>query len=241
VVTALYDTTITHVRATPLRHRFSYRSYCWLVDLDDLPRLPRLLRPLARFEARDHVGDPRASIRVNLEALLTLRGLQPDGGQILMLANARVLGYSFNPISVFWCYRRSGDLLCVVAEVHNTYGGRHAYVVAPDERGRAVVAKELYVSPFHPVDGEYRLTLPEPGEALALTVALHRPGARPFVASVRGRRQPATTGAVLRASVRTPVAPLLGMARIRWHGIRLWRRGLPVVPRPTPSELEPTR
>lgn len=242
LVTALYDTTITHVRTTPVRHGFTYRSYCWFVDVDDLPRLPLLLRPLARFEARDHVGDPQSTIRQNLDELLAEHGIELDGGRILMLANARVLGYTFNPISVFWCHDRSGALRCVVAEVHNTYGGRHAYVVQTDERGRARVAKELYVSPFNPVDGEYRLSLPEPDAALGLVVTLHRPGAAPFVASVRGRRRAATPTSILRASVRVPAAPLLGMARIRWHGLRLWRRGLPVVPRQTTaSELEESR
>jgi DUF1365 family protein len=235
VVTALYDTTITHDRATPVGHRFSYRSYCWLVDLDDLPRLPRRLRPLARFEARDHLGDPCASLRTNLDALLAVHGIDLAGGRILMLANARVLGYSFNPISVFWCHAPEGSLRCVVAEVHNTYGGRHAYVVQTDVRGRATVGKALYVSPFNPVDGEYRLSLPEPGDSLRLTVALRRPDTAPFVATVRGRRRAVTTAAVLRASVRVPVAPLLGSARIRLQGIRLWRRGLPVQPRPGPG------
>jgi DUF1365 family protein len=234
-VTALYDTTITHLRTTPVRHRFSYRSYCWLVDLDDLPRLPRLLGPLARFEARDHVGDPGATLRANLDTLLAGHGIDLAGGRILMLANARVLGYSFNPISVFWCHARDETLRCLVVEVHNTYGGRHAYLVETDARGRAAVAKQLYVSPFNPVDGEYRLSLPEPHERLRLVVTLHRPGAAPFVASVRGLRRPVTAAAVLRAGIRVPAAPLLGMARIRLQGLRLWRRGLPVQPRPEPD------
>ena len=96
------------------------------------------------------------------------------------------LGYVFNPLSLFWCHDPSGALVCVIAEVHNTYGQRHRYLLRPDDAGRADTEKQFYVSPFYPVDGSYRMSLPEPGDALALTITLHRPGATPFVASVRG-------------------------------------------------------
>ena len=190
-MTAIYEVDITHVRAAPVRHEVHHRSYQWLVDLDDLPRLPRALRALARFEARDHLGDPRRSLRENVDALLAEHGIDLRGGRVTMLANARSLGYVFNPLSLFWCHDPDGLLTCVIAEVHNTYGDAHAYVVRPDAAGRAETEKQLYVSPFYPVDGYYRMSLPEPGERLALTITLHRPGQAPFVASVRGARTPA--------------------------------------------------
>ena len=150
---------------------FRYRSYLWLVDLDHLPRVPGL----ARFRARDHLGDPRASIRANLDRFLAARGVDLGGGRVTMLAHARVLGYVFNPLTVYWCHRPDGTLACVVAEVHNTYRQRHAYLLHTDERGRAEVPKEFYVSPFYPVDGCYRMSLPEPDATLALSVRLDRP------------------------------------------------------------------
>ncbi len=107
---AIYDTRIAHVRHTPLRNAFSYRSYAWLVDLDDLPRPPRSLRALAQFRAEDHLGEPDRTLRQNVDALLALHGVDLSGGRILMLANARVLGYVFNPLSVFWCHHADGSL-----------------------------------------------------------------------------------------------------------------------------------
>ena len=104
---------------------------------------------------------------------------------MLMLAHARVLGYVFNPLTVFWCHHADGTLACVIAEVHNTYGQRHAYLVHTDARGRARTEKALYVSPYHPVDGWYQMSLPRPGPRLALSVTLHRPNGHRFVASVR--------------------------------------------------------
>jgi len=244
---ALYECRITHVRTAPLRNVFTYRTYQWLVDLDDLPRPRRPLRLLAGFAARDHLGDPRRTIRENLDAFLAGRGVDLGGGRVLMLAHARVLGYVFNPLTVYWCHRADGALTCVVAEVHNTYGERHAYLLRTDQRGRAQAAKEFYVSPFFPVDGGYRMSLPEPGPRLALSVVLDRPvepnepggrRGRALIAGMRGSRIPLTTSSLLRAAIRHPLATVAVSGRIRWQGVRLYLRGLPVVARPRHAPQE---
>ena len=229
---AIYRTAISHVRQTPLKNAFAYRSYSWFVDVDDLPRLPRLLRPLAEFRAGDHLGDPGASIRANVERYLRTEGIEPDGGPIHMLTSARVFGYVFNPLTLFWCYGTNGELRCVVAEVHNTYGERHCYLLRTDPSGRASVPKAFYVSPFNDVDGEYRMKLPAPGERLAVSIVLEREGHRPFVATMDGRRKPATLRNILAAAVAVPAAPMLVSAFIRLQGVKLWARRLPVVARP---------
>lgn len=235
---AIYRTAISHVRRTPLKNAFTYRSYSWFVDVDQLPRLPFLLRPLAVFLAGDHLGDPDASIRSNVERYLRTQGIEPDGGAIHMLASARVFGYVFNPLSIFWCYRANGDLECVVAEVHNTYGERHCYLLKTDTAGRASVPKAFYVSPFNDVDGQYRMKLPAPGERLAVSIVLEREGHKPFVASMDGTRRPATLRNILAAAAAVPAAPLLVSALIRVQGITLWARRLPVVARPHHSAQE---
>ncbi|WPU07813.1 DUF1365 domain-containing protein [Pseudarthrobacter oxydans] len=229
---ALYRTSISHVRRTPLKNAFTYRNYSWFVDVDQLPRLPFLLRPLAVFKAGDHLGDPHASIRSNVERYLRTQGIEPDGGAIHMLTSARVFGYVFNPLTLFWCYRTSGELECVVAEVHNTYGERHCYLLRTDAAGRASVPKAFYVSPFNDVSGQYRMKLPAPGERLAVSIVLQREGHRPFVASMDGIRRPATLRNILAAALAVPAAPLLVSALIRVQGITLWARRLPVVARP---------
>jgi DUF1365 family protein len=228
----LYECVISHARSAPLRNTFTYRSYQWLVDLDHVPRLGPGLRLLARFEARDHLGDPQRSIRQNLDRFLAERGVDLAGGRVTMLANARVLGYVFNPLTVYWCHRADGALACVVAEVHNTYGQRHAYLLHTDDRGRAQLPKEFYVSPFYPVDGRYRMSLPEPGDRLSLSVVLGRPDGHSFAASVHGRGVPATARALIRATARHPWSTAAVTVRIHWQGIKLYLRGLRVVPRP---------
>jgi DUF1365 family protein len=236
VTPALYAAEVRHARRRDLETAFAHPTYLWLVDLDELPRLPRWLRPFARFRAADHLGDPDRTIRANVDTFLAAHGVDLAGGRVSMLANARVLGHVFNPISVFWCHRADGSLACVIAEVHNTYGERHCYLLQPgdgdgDDRYRA--AKEFYVSPFLTVDGHYTMRLPEPGERLGIAVTLHQEGAPAFVATLTGRRRTATPREVARTVLRRPLVTLRTSALIRRHGIALWLRRLPIVARPT--------
>ena len=229
---AIYRTSIAHVRRTPLHNAFTYRSYSWYVDVDRLPSVPWPLRPLADFRVADHLGDPDGSLRGNVERFLRTRGIEPDGGRITMLASARVFGHVFNPLSLFWCHDAAGDLRCVVAEVHNTYGERHCYLLETDDAGRASVPKAFYVSPFNDVEGQYRMKLPEPGERLAVSIVLEREGHKPFVATVDGERHEASVPNILAAALAVPLAPLRVSAQIRWQGIKLWARRLPLIKRP---------
>jgi DUF1365 family protein len=239
---ALYDVLIAHVRRTPLRNAFEYRGYLWLVDLDDVAAgrlvqgrpLPRWLRSQARFEAADHLGDPASSIKDNVVALAGEHGID-DVDRVLMLASARSgVGRAssvFNPLSTHWCYRADGSLACIVAEVHNTYGQRHAYVLRPDEAGRAQADKDFYVSPFFEVEGRYLMRFSEPGPRLRISMALQQHGSTPFTASVRGEARPATARSVFLAALRFPLMSLRVSVLIRLQGGKLWLRRLPVVPR----------
>lgn len=147
-----------------------------------------------------------------------------------MLANARVLGHVFNPITVFWCHRPDGTLACVVAEVHNTYGERHCYLLDPGDQ--VSVAKEFYVSPFLEVSGKYVMRLPLPGDRLALTIKLVQDGRIPLVATLHGIRTPAGTAAIVRAVITRPLVTRMVSLLIRRHGIALWLRRVPIVARP---------
>jgi len=241
-VPALYSCRIAHVRTTPRRYALRHRTYLWLIDPDRPPRLPFPLRALARFDPRDHFTGDRPTIRAGLDAFLAERGIHLGGGKVVMLTHARVLGHVFNPLTLYWCHGPGGEPRCVVAEVHNTYGGRHCYLLHPDEAGGEVrTDKEFYVSPFLPVDGRYRMRLPLPGPRLDLTVHLDREGARTLTATVRGTRRAATVPALLRLALRHPWSTLAVSAAIRVHGVRLYLRGLPVQPRPDHRTTENVR
>ncbi len=230
---ALVVGSVTHTRRRPLTHTFTYRHYTWLVDVDALPRYRRPLSWLARFDEADHLDGGRAGggLRGDVVRFCAARGVAvaPDD-RILMLAHARALGHVFDPMSAFWVLRPDGTVVAVVAEVHNTYGGRHAYLVRPDTTGRAVVPKEFYVSPFNPVTGTYRMRLVLDEEEAAVSIRLLVDGAPVVDAGVSGAVLPATPRAVLRTALRHAVMPLRVTALIHVHGIALWLRRLPVMP-----------
>ena len=233
---ALYRTTISHTRREPFERSFTHRSHTWLVDVDELPDHRPLAFARGTFEARDHLGSPDRTLRQNLEAFLATEGVTLDpAGRILLATQPRAFGYCFNPISVWWCLDHLGRLEATVVEVHNTYGDRHAYLVDPDEQGRASTDKAMYVSPFHGTDGHYELAVPLPGDRMHVAVTLHAEGTR-FSASLAGHRTD-------RGTVRSTTAAVRGSALIRMHGIWLWLRRLPIRPRPTHAQLavQPTR
>jgi DUF1365 family protein len=229
---ALYRTRITHLRRSPVHHYFEHHGYSWYVDLDDLPRLPHWLQPFARFDALDHFdGEPNDTLRQRVDAFLADRDIDLRGGRVTALLQARVLGYVFNPLSLYWCHDADGVLRHIVAEVHNTYGDRHAYLLPPDGVRPAMVTKKLYVSPFNDVDGYYLVRAPRPDDTLDVTISLHRDNQPAFVATLRGTRRPATRREVMRLQMVSPLAPLMGALGIRVQGVTLWLRRVPVVPR----------
>ena len=234
----IYFATTGHRRNTnapgAVSRTFNYSTCYWLVDVDDLPVLPRPLRRVVSFQARDHFGDPEAQISDNARAVLAENGLAAD--RILLLTCPRTAGHVFNPLSVFYCFAADSAgaqrTVAVIAEVHNTYGGRHVYVLRPDDSGRDTVGKGFYVSPFLPMGGTYLMRTPIPGEKLAVSIALRQDGGTPFVATLTGRGRPISTRSVAASLLRWPLLTLRTAALIRWQGIRLWLRRVPVQPRP---------
>ncbi|SDO50032.1 hypothetical protein SAMN04515671_1136 [Nakamurella panacisegetis] len=225
----IYRSVIRHQRTTSVARTFQYSSYYWLIDVEALPSLPPPLRPFARFRASDHLGDPAGTLAGNARQLLSDNGIDAD--QILLLTSPRTAGHVFNPLSVFYCLR-GGEQVAAIAEVHNTYGGRHVYLLRPDDAGRDQVEKCFYVSPFLPMGGRYLMRTPVPGDRLSVSIALRIGPKTPFVATLTGDGVPATTGHIVAALLRWPLVTLRTSALIRWQGIRLWLRGIPVQPRP---------
>jgi DUF1365 family protein len=239
LTSALYRTRITHLRRAPVHHYFEHHGYSWYVDIDRLPQLPRWLRPFARFDASDHLdGAPNDSLRQRIDAFLAERGIDLHGGRITALMQAKVLGYVFNPLTLYWCHDTQGVVRHIVAEVHNTYGGRHAYLLSPHDDHPARVRKRLYVSPFNDVDGYYLVRAPLPDAELDVRISLHRDNQPAFVATMCGTRRSAGIGELLKLQIVAPLAPLMGAIGIRVQGITLWLRRVPVVPRPESTENE---
>lgn len=232
-----YLTKVRHQRSSPMRHGFSYPGISWLVDLDKLgsadrpAEMPWWQGIFVRFLASDHLGDPAGIWRDNVTTFAATHGVDIAHGTVFVLTSARSLGYVFNPVSVYWCHDSDGSLACVIAEVHNTYGERHAYLIRPDDRGRAQVEKNFYVSPFNDTSGVYTMSLPEPDGDFDIAITLKRADERPFATGWRGRRVDGRRDTA-KAALATPLASYLVTALIHLHGVRLWTRRLPIQPRP---------
>jgi uncharacterized protein len=218
VVPTLYVADVTHSRRSPLVHRFGYRATYWLVDFDALAQPRRIPWRFRRVRAQDHV---------DIRTFLKDRAIDPS--RVVMLAGARTFGYAFDPISVFWCYDGADVQCAVVAEVHNTYGERHAYLLELDADGEAEIEKAMYVSPFNGREGTYRIRVSSPTSTVSVVVSLEREGEDPFVATLRGTRRRLTTTSALLSVARH--SSLRTRLLIQLEALRLWRRGLKVQPR----------
>ena len=220
---------VLHQRRTPFKHGLKFKNYLWLVDLNE--KLPKYLDN--RLLPKDHFGGEAASIKEALSYFAESRGESVNtGDRLLMLASARTNKYVFNPLSVYWCLDSAGSYRWAILEIHNTYGDRHAHLIHPDKNGNAILNKEFYVSPFFTVEGEYKARAYLDEKKVAVSVNLYQNEALVFTASFAGEIQEATISNRLAARIRTPFSTLQAMARIKAHGIWLWLRRLPVVPRP---------
>jgi len=219
---------VHHRRHHPIVHDVDARTSPWLVDVNDLPQH----WPLATFRTDDHLSGQGVSLRAEVVAAAAEHGAATaPADRIVMLACPRSFGHTFNPLSVFWCVATDGHLRWALLEVHNTFGGRHHQLVHPDADGRAELPKEFYVSPFLTVDGTYHVRLRLDRRRVAVDVNLHQDGQPMLSARVYGPLGPAGRRARWWAALRTPLAMHQTTARIHLHGVWLWARRIPVVPR----------
>ena len=237
---ALYPTRVTHLHRSPVRHYGEHRSYSWYVDIDDLPRLPWWVRPFARFEAEDHFdGTPQDTLRQRVDAVLARQGLFIPGGRITALLLPRVLGRSFNPLSLFWCHDAAGELQCVVAEVQYASGQRSAFVLPAAEDGPIPVLAALRDTPFAGNDGYFLVQVPRPGDTLDITVSLHRDNQAALIATCRGARRRASVGQILLLQLTRPLAPQIAGLSLRFQAAMLRWRAVPATPDTSVRQPEP--
>ena len=229
---ALYPGWVMHRRVRPRHHRFKYRVFAMLVDLDELPSLNDRLwlfrwnRPgLFSFYDRDH-GDGRP-LNAWLNGLLASAGIAANGPR-RVLCYPRILGYVFNPLSVWFCHDEAGALRAIIHEVHNTYEERHAYVFAAD--GTALVrhacAKDFYVSPFLSADCRYHFRILPPGEKVAVTIHEEESGAPVLSASFSGQRRMLTDRALFSMLLAYPLMTVKVIAAIHFEAVRLMLKGV---------------
>lgn len=224
---ALYAGTLMHSRRTPAQNVFTYPICYLLLDLDELSELERRLAlfsvnrsNVVTLHDRDHFDG-----RPLKQAVLGLVG-DPSVERVLMLTLPRLLGYVFNPVTFYWCYDRSGQLACMVAELNNTFGERHAEVL----RGPGPSYeqdKHLHVSPFFGLDQSYEYAFSAPGDQVWARIHVRENGSRPLTAVFHGRRRELTNRSLGGALMRYPLQPHRVTALIHWQAAKLVRKGVP--------------
>jgi DUF1365 family protein len=245
----LYFGRVMHKRLLPFRHRLAFRVFSLYLDLDELPVLSRRLRLFSHnrwnlfgFLDRDHGARDGSALRPWLDARLAEAGIDLAGGPVRLLCFPRVLGYVFNPLSIWFCHHRSGRLAALLYQVHNTFGEQHCYLIPVDAARKAGAPilqscdKAFYVSPFIDMAATYHFRLAEPDERLAVVIRQWTPEGELLVASQTGRRRALDDATLLRAVLAYPLMTLKVIAGIHWHAFRLWRKGARLVARPSAPE-----
>lgn len=246
---ALFVGHVEHRRLRPVVHEFRYPVYVYGLDLDELGFLERTLPPFGynRFKPvslhdRDYLDDSGDSLPEKLRRRLRNAGVDVDGNRILMVTSARYFHRVFNPVSFYFVLHKDGSPLCNVAEVNNTFGERHLYILTDPLSPpgcypvRYTASKSFHVSPFNSMEGTYEFHFGDIARGLDVSVRLHREGEKVFEARIVGRRAPLTTSNLLRVLLRHPLIPHLTVPRILWQAARLvTQRKLPVYTKPIPS------
>lgn len=248
---ALYVGEVVHQRSRTFDHRLRYRVWMVLVDLDALDGLQSRLRLLGRgrfglitLRATDHGDRSDRPLRAQVEGHLAEAGIDIAGGPIRLLTMPRILGYGFNPISVFFCHTPDGALAALLYEVTNTFHERHSYLVAlpsPAPEGEAdqvrprpeggtepvrqTVEKTFFVSPFMDMDLTYDFTVRPPGGAVSVIVAVRRGDTPVLTASFSGRRRELNDAQLLRAFLTHPLLTWKVTFGIHWEALRMMFKG----------------
>ena len=238
---ALYVGETWHRRFAPRPHEFRYRLFQLLVDVDRLDEAFAGLRwmrlgkgGLMSFSPRDHGDRQTDQLRPWVTATLAQAGVEATAVTIRLLCFPRVLGFVFNPLSIFFVHAGDGGLEAVIYEVNNTFGQTHAYVIPASGAGRETqrAAKAFYVSPFYKVEGEYRFDISAPDETLDLRIVKAVAGKPDFVATQTATREALTDQRLAALFWSIPLLTVKVVAAIHWEALRLFFKGAPFGARP---------
>lgn len=238
---SIYEGRVWHRRYFPKSHEFTYRVFSFLIDVARLDEAARKYRFFSRnrfnlfsFFDRDHGSGNPEDVNVHVRGVLKEAGF-PVGGRIMLLCYPRMLGYAFNPLSVYFCYDKDEVLSVVIYEVRNTFGARHAYLIPViGGRKQGVVSqaadKKLHVSPFNDMDMTYSFHLRPPGERTSVLIRTKQ-NDRPLLdASFEGALAPGASGSLGALFLRYPLMTLKVIMAIHWEAVRLIAKGMRLNP-----------
>lgn len=240
---ALYTGSVTHRRLRPKPHRLHYSVSYLLLDLDEIDALAGRLRlfshnrfNLFSFHDRDHGTGTASSLRDRIERHLHEAGIE-SGGAIRLLTMPRMLGYAFNPLSIYFCYRRDESLSAILYEVNNTFGERHNYLIPVPSHTSVPIRQEsrksLYVSPFMSTDMVYSFCVVPPGNHVAVSVAGRDTSGPLIVARLGLFRRPLSDASLAGVFCKYPFLTVKVIAGIHWEALLIRLKGIRLKHRPS--------
>ncbi|MCM2343998.1 MAG: DUF1365 domain-containing protein [Alphaproteobacteria bacterium] len=236
-----------HARLFPRKNAFRYGIYYVALPLSRLADLPLRTKGFVSFSARDHGACDGTDLQAWVRSILARYGLAAADGEIVLVCMPRVMGYVFNPVSFWLCYDHAGDLRAVLCEVHNTFGERHTYVCARDDRGVLIGddvvrgEKVFHVSPFLQREGEYSFRFEIDSARFAVWIDyFDGAGQRQLLTALAGQVAPLTAAGLRGLSWRYPLVTMRAVFLIHWQALKLVAKGIKYVPRPLQRQEKTT-
>lgn len=228
---------VMHSRVRPARNTFSYPVFFVQLPLRAIDTANNAIFSanrfnLLQFNVRDHGPRDGSDLLLWIQSLLREHGL-PDDGEITLQCFPRVLGYVFNPVSFWFCRDKSGSLIAVLAEVRNTFGEHHCYLLRNEDAGaikdgqHLLAEKVFHVSPFCKVEGTYHFRFHLDRHEPMVCIDYHDDAGPLLMTSIQGRAKPWSVATLLNTLLKMPFLTLGVMLRIHWQAFRLWRKGVP--------------
>ena len=231
----LYECAVMHRRLLPKEHQFVYRIFMFLFDLDELESIERNVPifshgspNLYSLRNEDYFQLCGRGLRANIELFLECEKFVGKPGRIRLLTLPRLLGYTFNPISIFFCDDADGRPLVAVVQVGNTFGELKPFLVplAADGGFHVRTSKNFYVSPFSDLDLAFDFRFEDPGDRLRVMIDDYKGETKTLVSSLTGSRVELNTTQLATLTVKYPLVTLKVIALIHWEALRLWRKGI---------------
>lgn len=246
---SLYECHVMHHRLEPLKNRFVYKVFMFALDLDEIDMLHSRLRLFSRnrfnifsFRDTDHLLFGKPTVKEGILEYLRQNGIALNKGKIILVTNLRMLGHVFNPVSFYFCFNETGEPVCAVPEVGNTFGELKPYLLRSedktDEGFRQRTTKFFYVSPFIDLDSTFDFRLNIPGEKLHITIDDYKDGKKIFLSALTGKKMALTDLRLWWYTIRFPFITVRIITLIHWQALKLYLKKLPYLKKTEHPELQ---
>ncbi len=232
----IYNGSVIHKRFKPREHFFKYKVFSLFVDLSELNQLNKKLNffslnkfNLISFYEKDHGDRDGSSLLSWVKNNLNKINVSTENIKVKLLCYPRILGYVFNPLSIFFVYNKNENLICILYEVKNTFGEQHTYVFKVEDQKKLIqnnCSKKFHVSPFIEMDCNYFFRILNPGQKLSVIIDQYDQEGKILFASQDGERSELTSKNLMNSYLKHPLMTLKIISAIHFEAFKLWMKGI---------------